>query len=100
MSRLSVRGLREFWLWTTGRAAPRQLSMTDRIMLDALGLGLGQVMRHCGQERPDFTAFEAWIVDVAGQPDPIAIARYHARLDGAPPPEPVRAQLAAIDAMP
>ena len=68
-------------------------------MLDVLGLGLGQVFSHFAQERPDFAAFEAWILDVAGPPAPLDVARYHAMLDGAPPPEPVRAQLAAIDAM-
>lgn len=94
-----VRGLHDFWSWASGRALPPPLAMSDRIMLDALGLGLSQTLKHCAQERPDLAAFEAWILATTGAPDPIAIARYHAWLDGAPSPEAVRATLHAVDAM-
>lgn len=90
---LGVRGLREFW-----EGGP--LGTPQRVMLDALGLGLEQTMQFVRIEAPDFDAFQRWILETAGEPDPLAIERYHNMLDGLPPPDAVRAQLDAIDAMP
>jgi hypothetical protein len=95
-----IRGLRDYWAGLTGRGEPMPFDMAARIRLDALGLGLGQVISHLLHNRPDFTAFETWIAETAGEPDPLTLARYHAWLDGGTQPEGVRARLAAIDAMP
>ena len=94
-----VLGLRAFWQGMTGRAAPEPLSMAQRVMLDALGLGLGQTFAQLG-DRPEWEAFKAWIVAMAGEPDAVAVARYHAWLDGAEPPAATRELIAAIEAMP
>lgn len=94
-----VRGLHGFWEGMTGRAAPVPFGMPQRVMLDALGVGLGETMARF-HDRPDWPGFTAWIAENAGEPDPVAIARYHAWLDGAAPPEAVRARIAAIEAMP
>jgi len=70
------------------------------MLLDALGLGLEQAMQHLGRERPDLAAFQDWVLATAGRPDPEAIARYHAWLEGAPLSEAVQARIDAIDAAP
>jgi len=95
-----VRGLRHFWTWATGRAKADPLTMHERIMLDALGLGLGQTLSHCMRQRPDFTAFQQWIAETAGIPDPVTLERYHAARDGAATPPAAQAVLDAVDALP
>ncbi|MCW3845701.1 phytanoyl-CoA dioxygenase family protein [Sphingomonas sp. LB-2] len=94
-----VRGLHDFWAGMTGHAPPQPLDMPQRVMLDALGLGIGQAMAQFGT-RPDWESFAAWITQMLGEPDRQAIARYHAWLDGAPPPAETAERLAAINAAP
>ncbi|THD38060.1 MAG: phytanoyl-CoA dioxygenase [Sphingomonas sp.] len=67
-----------------------------RTLLDVLGVGLEQVMRHLGDARPGFDDFADWIVATAGAPDPAGIARYHAWYEGAPPPAAEVARQAAV----
>jgi hypothetical protein len=83
----------------TGNGPRSPLSIGRRIMLDALGLGLGETMSRFAHQ-PDWPTFSAWILENAGPPDPVAIARYHAWLDGTPPPQEVTDLFAAIEAMP
>lgn len=94
-------GLREIWARLTQRdpaGGTRDVAMLP--LLNSLGLGLGQTMRHLGAERPEWEAFLDWIVATAGPPDPAALARYQAWHDGAPLPEAERARQAAVMAMP
>ncbi|MES2443865.1 MAG: phytanoyl-CoA dioxygenase family protein [Pseudomonadota bacterium] len=94
-----VRGLDAFWELGTGR---RQggMCMAERMLIDTLGLGLEQVLTYLRRENPDYPAFQAWVIETAGRPDPVTLARYHNWLDGLPPPEAVQRQLDAIDAAP
>jgi hypothetical protein len=94
-----VRGLHAFWAGMTGHAEPRPFAMQQRVMIDALGLGIGQTFARLGRQ-PDWAEFAAWIVETAGEPDPVSIARYHAWLDGAEPPRQIRELIAAVDAAP
>lgn len=93
-----IRGFENLWTQLTFRA-PRQIpkDQAERMLLDALGLGLEQAMQHLGRERPELAAFQDWALETAGTPDPEAIARYHAWLDGAPLPEATQARIEAID---
>lgn len=95
----AIHGFEDLWAQLSHRA-PRQIlhDQSERMLLDALGLGLEQAIQHLGQERPELAAFEEWVVATAGPPDPEVIARYHAWLDGAPPPESVQVRIDAIDA--
>ena len=95
----SIRGFETLWAQLTFRA-PRQVprDQTERMLLDALGLGLEQAIQHLGQARPELAAFEAWVLTTAGPPDPETIARYHAWLDGAPLPESFQTKVDAVDA--
>jgi len=96
---LEVRGLHDLWESGTGRRHHAVVTH-QRVLLDALGLGLEQTLQFLRLEYPDYPVFEAWIEATAGAPDPVKIARYHATLDGLPPPEPVQALLDKIDAAP
>lgn len=97
---LDVFGLEGFWARGTGRATPRALDIADRMLLDTLGLGLEQTLTYLREARPLIDAFEAWIVEVAGTPDASTVARYHAWLEGAPPPEEVQHRLRAVEQAP
>lgn len=94
-----IRGFEDLWAQFTLRA-PRTVlrDQTERMLFDALGLGLEQAIQYLGQERPELAAYEAWVLATAGPPDPETIARYHAWLDRAPPPPSVQARIDAIDA--
>jgi len=94
-----IRRFEDLWAQLTHRA-PRQIprDQTERMLFDALGLGLEQAIQYLGWERPELAAFQQWVLATAGPPDPEVIARYHAWLDGAPLPESVQARIDAIDA--
>ena len=70
--------------------------MADKILLDALGLGVEQTRTWLGRGAPDFTAFRHWILAVSGPPEPDRLARYHAWLAGDAPPEAERRRFAAV----
>ena len=95
-----IEGLAEFWEAATLRAPGGPLTMAQRIMLDALGLGLEQSLAYLARDFPDRATFEQWILDTAGPPDPTALARYHAWLAGDPPPDPVLRHLRDIEQAP
>lgn len=96
----SIRGLEQLWQQHSFRqSGPARQDQRDRILLDLLGIGLEQGLQYLGNERPSFEAFVEWAISIAGLPDPVAVARYHAWLDGAPPPPEIQAQHRAIDAM-
>jgi hypothetical protein len=96
-----IRGLRTYWERRRAHlSSPPGDWIADKLLLDALGLGLEQTVRYLGEEEPDFDAFCRWILATAGPPEPLTIARYHAALDDAPPPPEIAARLVAIDAMP
>ena len=93
-----IRGLREIWAGRTRRAPyePRP-DPFERMVFGLLGLGLEQALQYLGQNTPTFEDFEAWAIATAGPPEAEAIARYHAALDGQPPPPAVQARLDAIE---
>ncbi len=96
-----VAGLRELWARHTLRAPfDRAVAVPTRVLLDTLGLGLEQTLRHLASARPDFDAFLGWIAATAGPPDRDRIARYAAWHDSAPPPPAETARQAAVMAHP
>ncbi|MEP9357736.1 phytanoyl-CoA dioxygenase family protein [Sphingomonas sp. KR3-1] len=96
-----IRGLHTYWERRIRyQPSPPEDWIADKLLLDALGLGVEQTHSFFAEQAPDFETFGRWIVATAGPPDPLVIARYHAALDGAPPPPEIAARLAAIDAMP
>ncbi|MDO1528560.1 phytanoyl-CoA dioxygenase family protein [Fulvimonas sp. R45] len=94
-------------LWSTAMAArtgapvrrPGEARL-DRLVLDALGLGLHQTWHHLMSAGPTFEAFEAWVVATVGPPDALRVERLQATLLGAPPPPAVRSWMAAVEAAP
>jgi hypothetical protein len=96
-----VRRLRTYWERRSHYLpSPPEEWMADNILLDMLGLGIEQTAEFFAAGPSDFAGFCRWILAAAGTPDPLAIARYHAALDKAPPPPGIAAGLAEIDAMP
>ena len=92
-------GLYDLWARTTMLASPRgSRPPPTRTLLDVIGMGQEQTLRHLGQERPDFDAFADWIVATAGMPDSARLDRYHAWFDGAPAPDAEVARRAAVTA--
>jgi Phytanoyl-CoA dioxygenase (PhyH) len=92
-----IAGLRLLWARATGREpAGAAADVALRPLLDTLGLGLEQTLRHLALERPGFPAFAAWILATAGSPDPDRIARYDAWCAGTAPPAWEAARQAAV----
>lgn len=100
MDLASIRGLREFWSRSLPGAAAAPLSHHDRLLIDLLGLGIGQMLDQLYQQRPDFESFVGWIAATAGLPDPARTEHYHALLDGAPVPAAAQARIDALAAAP
>jgi hypothetical protein len=95
-----VRGIEDYWRRRTGRSETRAANdMADRVLLDALGLGIEQTLLPLLRERPDFPTFEAWVFETVGSLDADRIERYNAWFDGLAAPEATRRRLAAVDAM-
>lgn len=69
----------------------------DKLVLDALGLGLHQTFRYVCTHAPTFAEFEEWIVGTAGAPDRLQVDRLNADIEGKPQPEAVRRWLRAIE---
>lgn len=92
-------------LWSATIAACHGVSIErqgedvlDKLVLNALGLGLHQTLQHVCAHTPTFTEFEEWVVATAGKPDRLQIDRLNADIAGAPQPAAVRRWLNAIDA--
>lgn len=95
-----IRGIEDYWERRTLRARrPPPSTMADRMILDVLGLGIEQALPYLAQERPDFMAFERWVVATAGHPHPQRVDRFNAWTAGEPAPAAVAEALARIDAM-
>lgn len=91
-----VPGLRAYWAHATGQpdaASPPEMQV--RLLLDTLGLGTEQAALFLGAA-PSFDSFTAWIVETAGLPDPLELARYEAWLAGRAPPAAILAQQQAL----
>ncbi len=92
-----VRGLHDLWAAVTGAAEPVEpRPVPVPMMLATLGLGVAQVMTHLGEQQPGWADLTSWIAATAGPPDPDRVARWHAWLDGDPPPPSERDRQAAV----
>jgi len=75
-------------------------ALLDRLVLDALGVGLHQTWEYLLSVAPTFDAFEAWIVATAGPPDDLVAQRLRALIAGAPRTPAVDGWREAIEASP
>ncbi|GAA4043682.1 phytanoyl-CoA dioxygenase family protein [Parerythrobacter jejuensis] len=74
--------------------------MQVRLLLDTLGLGNKQAFEFLSSQRPDRATFLDWVFSIAGTPDPVLLARYHAIARGDPLPAQAESFLHEIEAMP
>jgi Phytanoyl-CoA dioxygenase (PhyH) len=70
----------------------------DRLVFDALGLGLEQTLQYLGNSVPTFDEFERWIVATTGGRSAVEIARINAAIAGNEYSPEIKAWLAKIDA--
>lgn len=103
--RLGVCHLKRYWTRMmaarSGRTIPAgpEERQFDRMLLDALGVGIGQVMSRLYRQDGDFAAFEDWIESTAGGLDATAVGRFNAIVCGEPAPVAVQREFAEIEAM-
>lgn len=77
----SIRGIEGLWARSQPGGNMASMQHEDRLLVDLLGLGIGQVLEQLFQVRPGFAAFLDWIETTAGLPDPVRVERFHALLD-------------------
>jgi hypothetical protein len=68
----------------------------DRMVLDALGLGLHQTLRHLFESAATFDEFEEWVITTAGRPDRLRKERLNAKIAGHAHSESVRQWLETL----
>ena len=54
----------------------------DRVLLDCLGVSLGQTSQFLFSYAPAFEAFEQWVIDTAGMPEPDRVCRFNNEYSG------------------
>lgn len=91
-------------LWSSAMAARRGAAIqresekhVDRLVIDALGLGLQQTLQHLYQNAQTFSEFEEWIAATAGIPDKSCVDRLNADIAGTPQPESIRQRLETVE---
>ncbi|RYU80805.1 phytanoyl-CoA dioxygenase [Hymenobacter persicinus] len=106
MGSLGVRHLKRFWARQlangTGQAADstEQDWRFDNLVLNALGLALGETLSYLMQARPDFAEFERWVLARNEGPlDAGLLARLNSTLAGQPYTAAALAPLHALDAL-
>lgn len=72
-------------------------ALLDKLLLNALGLGMSQTFQHLYSEAPDFDSFEQWVVSTAGHPDALQIERFNTVIHGGPHSKAVQEWLDAVD---
>jgi hypothetical protein len=105
VGKLGVFHLKQLWARTMRARRGKQEDATahwhlDQIVLHGLGVGIEQALPHVFKAGPSFDDFESWIVSIAGEPDPLRVARINAVVAGEPYPAAIRDWLASIDAAP
>lgn len=85
--------------WASGERVEHWRAMY--VLFSGLGLGIEETLKHVGQTRPSFEAFEAWVLDRnGGFISPDVTARINAALTGAAPPPEALAHAQAIEQAP
>ena len=102
---LGVCFLKRYWSLVLASRAGRQVDLHAewphaRLLLYGLGVGLHQALDFLYDEGPDFDAFEAWIVALVGEPDPLQTDRLNCALLGRDPPRVIHDWISEIESMP
>lgn len=102
---LNIPHLKRFWFailsQRKGQPCPRvNEHELDRLILDTLGLGLGQTIEYLFNYAPSFEHFEAWITQTAGKPDNLITKKLNAYFNHQPYPTQIIEQLETIENIP
>jgi hypothetical protein len=100
---LGVYQLKRLWSRTLAGRHGRQLGENDdwnldRLVIDAVGLGLGQTIQYLHHVAPSFAEFETWIVETTGGVPPEQVDRINAVVSGTEYPDATKRWLASIEA--
>lgn len=102
--KLGIFQLKRFWslqqaaLRGQSEAEPNEY-IVNRVMCDALGVGLHQMFQQVCNPECSFDELEAWVEKAAGPVDPLKIERFNADLSNACAPKDIRKRLLEIEAM-
>ncbi len=99
---LGIPHLKRVWYAATlakiGHKTPRENEgYLDRLVFDALGVGLNQTLQTLFLERLTFEEFEAWVVKTGGEPDRFSIERLQALITGEPYSDALKNWLRSIE---
>ena len=100
---LGICHLKRYWSRTLSKRGGQRVNETatdlqyDRLVIDALGLGLDQGLRHMLEHTPGFHEFEQWVRETAGEPEPERVARFNAAVRGEAPPGSARDLIEAVE---
>ncbi len=99
---LGVYHLKRLWssaiIQQTGASIDRKDEWhLDRLVIDALGLGLQKALEYLYLNNPTFSEFEEWIVATAGKPERICIDRLNADIAVTPHSQHTRQWLDTIE---
>lgn len=101
---LNIPHLKRFWFALSAQREGQPTGRPDeyerdRLVLDVLGLGLGQTMQYLFTYAPSFEQFETWILQTVGKPDALVVDKLYAYFNGQPYSSHVIEQLASIENM-
>jgi hypothetical protein len=102
---LGICQLKRFWSRTQMLRQRRQAGIwsdrqLDRLVINAVGVGLEQALQYLMSTGPTFEEFEQWLVAMSGGVPAETVARINAEITGSPMPESTKRRLAEIDAAP
>ncbi|MFC1750247.1 phytanoyl-CoA dioxygenase family protein [Pseudomonadota bacterium] len=101
---LRICQLKRFWTLQQavleGRCEARSDEyIVNRILCDALGVGLHQMLQQACRPDCSFEMLEAWVVETAGVPDSLKVERFNTDLSNAPAPASMCRRMADIESM-
>lgn len=102
--RLGLFQLKRFWSQQKLRISKSTAPIADeyiinRVMCDALGVGIHQILEYIFIHDCSFESLEDWIEEIAGYPDPITVERFNSDLISSPAPSEIQQWLTELEAM-
>lgn len=97
--RLGIYQLKRYWSQIRYNHALHDEFIINRLLCDALGVTLNQIISFIAINQCRFDELEDWVCVTAGVPNPLTIQRFNADLMGEPCPETIAKHLQTIESM-